>query len=282
MSFNNCSFDFNDTVLEISSAYKHSGEINFCDCHIEQNKCIVNNLGNETYQYYVAPGIKFRNCVIIDGFYVYFKGNKMYIDIDTLRIQTSTRVTDVNKSFVASDFSKIILTARNIKFSNNSNSIATFFNNSIYPYSTFTEGDLLQQTLNGYGENTQANVTQASVENGTLKFVGKGNGSWIIFFGTTPINVKYGETIVLGIKWKTTDAKVNLKVNFFCYDEENNLIDTINCGDYQWEGTNGELLIHPAKYIYTVNNNKIKKIKFRFSFSNFTSFEISEVICNII
>ena len=280
--FNNCSFDFNDTVLEISSAYKHSGEINFCDCHIEQNKCIVNNLGNETYQYYVAPGVKFRNCVIIDDFYVYFKGNKMYIDIDTLRIQTSTRVTDVNKSFVASDFSKIVITTKNIKFSNNSNSIATFFNNSIYPYSTFTEGDLLQQTLNGYGENSQANVTQASVENGVLKFVGNGNGSWIIFYGTTPINIKYGETIVLGMKWKTTDEKVNLKVNFFCYDEENNLIDTINCSDYQWEGTNGEILIHPAKYNYTVNNNKIKKIKFRFSFSNFTSFEISEVICNIV
>ena len=126
------------------------------------------------------------------------------------------------------------------------------------------------------------NELSTKVENGKLKFVGNGTGSWIIFFGTTPINVKYGETIVLGVKWKTTDAKVNLKVNFFCYDEENNLIDTINCGDYQWEGTNGELLIHPAKYNYTVNNNKIKKIKFRFSFSNFTEFEISEVICNIV
>lgn len=280
--FNNCSFDFNDTVLEISSAYKYSGEINFCDCHIEQNKCIVNNLGNESFQYYVPVGIKLRNCVFIEDFYEYFKGNKMYIDIDTLRIQTAGRVTDVAKSFVASDFSKIIVTARNIKFSNNSNSIATFFNNSIYPYSSFETGDLIQGTLKGYGENTQGNVSQASVENGMLKIIGNGTGSWIIFNSTIPLNVSYGDTIILGIKWKTSDATVNLKVNFLCYDEDNNLIETFNSGDYQWKGTNGEILVHPAKYIFTINNNKIRKFKFRFGFGNFTSFEISDVICNIV
>ena len=280
--FNNCSFDFNDTVLEISSAYKYSGEINFCDCHIEQNKCIVNNLGNESFQYYVPVGIKFRNCVFIEEFYTYFKGNKMYIDIDTLRIQSATRVNDVKNSFVASDFSKIIVTARNIKFSNNSNSIATFFNNSVYPYSSFETGDILAGTLKGYGDNKQANVTQASVENSVLKFVGNGTGSWIMFNSTVPLNVSYGDTIILGIKWKTTDKKVNLKVNLLCYDEDDNLIETYNSGDYNWNGTNGEILFHPAKYIFTINNNKIRKFKFKFAFANFTTFEISDVICNIV
>ena len=280
--FNNCSFDFNDTVLEISSAYKYSGEINFCDCHIEQNKCIVNNLGNESFQYYVPVGIKFRNCVFIEEFYTYFKGNKMYIDIDTLRIQSAARVTDVKNSFVASDFSKIIVTAKNIKFSNNSNSIATFFNNSVYPYSTFETGDIITGTLKGYGDNKQADVTKAKVENGVLMFVGNGTGSWIMFNSTVPLNVNYGDTIVLGLKWKTTDEKVNLKVNLLCYDEDDNLIETYNTGDYSWNGTNGEIIFHPAKYTFTINNNKIRKFKFKFAFANFTSFEISDIICNIV
>lgn len=280
--FNNCSFDFNDTVLEISSAYNYSGEINFCDCHIEQNKCIVNNLANESNQYYIPPGIKFRNCVFIEDFYVYFKGSKMFIDIDTLRIQTAKRVTDVTNSFVASNFEKIIITAKNIKFSNNSNSIATFFNNSIYPYSSFESGDLLSGSLTGYGNNSQSGVTQASVENKMLKITGNGTGSWIMFNSTIPLSVSYGETIMLGIKWKTSDTTVNLKVNFLCYDEDDNLIETFSSGDYQWNGTDGNVLIHPAKYIYTINKNNIRKFKFKFSFANFTSVEISDVICNIV